>query len=96
MKRLLSFIVLCAAFALHSNHASAQTLYSEDFDGGSLASKGFTVLNVDGLIGNTGLDGAFVGLSDSFTNNAWINSLSVGGSVCALSTSWYNPCRNLK
>ncbi|MGB0456944.1 MAG: choice-of-anchor J domain-containing protein [Chitinophagales bacterium] len=91
MKRLLSFIVLCAAFALHSNHASAQTLYSEDFDGGSLASKGFTVLNVDGLIGNTGLDGAFVGLSDSFTNNAWINSLSVGGSVCALSTSWYNP-----
>ena len=91
MKRLLSFIVLCAAFALHSNHASAQTLYSEDFDGGSLASKGFTVLNVDGLIGNTGLDGAFVGLSDSFTNNAWINSLSVGGSVCALSTSWYDP-----
>ena len=42
MKRFLSFIVLCAAFALHSNHASAQTLYSEDFDGGSLASKGFT------------------------------------------------------
>ncbi|MGB1119858.1 MAG: choice-of-anchor J domain-containing protein [Chitinophagales bacterium] len=91
MKRLLSLIVLCVAFALHSNHASAQTLYSEDFDGGSLASKGFTVLNIDGLIGNTGLDGAFVGLSDSFTNNAWINSLAVGGSVCALSTSWYNP-----
>ena len=91
MKRLLSFIVLCAAFALHSNHASAQTLYSEDFDGGSLASKGFTLLNVDGLTANTGLDGAFVGLSDTFTNNAWINSLSVGGSVCALSTSWYDP-----
>ena len=91
MIRLLSFIVLCAAFALHSNHASAQTLYSEDFDGGSLASKGFTLLNVDGLTANTGLDGAFVGLSDSLTNNAWINSLSVGGSVCALSTSWYDP-----
>ena len=79
MKRLLSLIVLCVAFTLFSNHASAQTLYSEDFDGGSLASKGFTVLNIDGLTANTGLDGGFVGLSDSFTNNAWINSLSVGG-----------------
>jgi hypothetical protein len=91
MKRLLSFIVLCAAFALHSDYASAQTLYSEDFDGGSLASKGYTVLNIDGLTGNALLDGGFVGLSDSFTNNAWINSLAVGGNVCALSTSWYDP-----
>ena len=91
MKRFLPCIVLVLAFALHHYDMSAQTLYSEDFDGGSLASKGFTVLNIDGLIGNTGLDGAFVGLSDSFTNNAWINTLSVGGNVCALSTSWYNP-----
>ena len=90
MKRFLSFIGLCIAFALYPNHASAQTLYAEDFDGGSLASKGFTVLNVDGLIGNTGLDVSFVGLSDSFTNNAWINSLAVNGNVCALSTSYYS------
>ena len=38
------------------------------------ASKGFTVLNADGLIANTALDGAVCKLSDyDFTNNAWIN-----------------------
>ncbi|HCE86007.1 MAG TPA: hypothetical protein DEO99_07610 [Bacteroidetes bacterium] len=100
MKRFLSFIGLCVAFTLHPNHASAQTLYAEDFDGGSLASKGFTVLNVDGLIGNTALDNIIVDpvtglpagitLSDTFTNNAWINSVSINGNVCATSTSYYS------
>ena len=90
MKRFFSFIAVFLAFALYHNDAIAQTLYSEDFDGGSLASKGFTVINADGLIGNTGLDVSFMGLSDSFTNNAWINSLAVNGNVCALSTSYYS------
>jgi len=90
MKRFLPCVVLFLAFALHHHDMSAQTLYSEDFDGGSLASKGFTVINADGLIANTGLDVSFVGLSDSFTNNAWINSLAVNGNVCALSTSFYS------
>ncbi|MEC8756595.1 MAG: choice-of-anchor J domain-containing protein, partial [Bacteroidota bacterium] len=100
MKQFLSFIVLCIAFTLHPNHASAQTLYSEDFDGGSLASKGFTVLNIDGLIGNSALDNliidpvtglpAGIALSDTFTNKAWINSVSINGNVCASSTSYYS------
>ena len=93
MTRLFLYSTLSIVFALTRHSTNAQTLYAEDFDGGSLISKGFTVINADGLIANPALDNLVAGLtlSDTFTNKAWINSISVNGNVCALSTSYYSP-----
>ena len=93
MTRLFLYSTLSILFALTRHSTNAQTLYAEDFDGGSLISKGFTVINADGLIANPALDNLVAGLtlSDTFTNKAWINSISVNGNVCALSTSYYSP-----
>ena len=93
MTRLFLYSTLSIVFALTRYNTNAQTLYAEDFDGGSLISKGFTVINADGLIANPALDNLVAGLtlSDTFTNKAWINSISVNGNVCALSTSYYSP-----
>lgn len=75
-------IVFCSSFALWPS-LSAQTIFSEDFQGGGLPS-GWTVFDGDGQTPSN---------SVNYFTDAWIvrADMDIMGDTAAMSTSWYFP-----